>query len=88
MKTGIAVFPEDKFIIYCDGKTVDFIGTADIINDFKTIINDKASLYNAIRTTKGDQFNPVEYFATSSMNFIPDMYDYSPQKLEEVKKAL
>jgi hypothetical protein len=88
MKSSIGTFLTDGFIMFCDGKKVEIIGTSEIADNIRTIINNPKSTYSALAEEKGDSFNPVEYIHLSSMNFLPDIDDYSPEALEIAKKRL
>ena len=88
MKTRIAVIKNYGLILSCDGDSLEIIGKSKIADDLRAIVADKKSMYNSIKDADGAKFDPVEYLATSSMNFMADDYDYSEEKLTELKKSI
>lgn len=88
MKKNIAIFEDLKFILACDGNSLEIIGTTPVADDLRKITADTNSDYNAIKKNNGAEFDPVEYLALSSMNFIPEYHEYSPAKLAELKKLI
>jgi hypothetical protein len=88
MKKNIAVFEDLKFILSCDGNSLEVIGKSSNAEEIRKIVEDKNSSYNSIREEQGSRFDPVEYFSLSSMNFVPKYYDYLEEKLTELKKTI
>lgn len=88
MKPSIGTFTPFDFIISCDGKTVEVIGTSKIADDIREMIADPDSHYSNMKKEKGDSFDPVDEITRSSMNFTPHIEDYSPEKLAEEKKLI
>ena len=88
MKPSIGTFTPFDFIISCDGKTVEVIGTSKIADDIRKIIANPDSIYSKMKKEKGDSFDPVDEIARTSMNFTPHIEDYSPEKLDEEKKLI
>jgi hypothetical protein len=85
---NIAIFYDLRFILVCDGNSLQVIGESNIAKDLRNIISDKNSGYNGIREEQGSNFDPVEYLACSSMTFIAEYHDYSEEKIIELKKLI
>jgi hypothetical protein len=83
----IGFFEEDKFIVSCNGKNVEVLGVSEIAKQIQDIVKNDSSTFNEIRKTEKD-FDPVEYITGSSMNFIPEIFDYSEDKLKELKSRI
>ena len=88
MKKQIAVIENYQLILSCDGDSLEVIGKSKIADDLRAIVADKNSMYNSMKDEAGEKFDPVQYLATSSMNFLADDYDYSEEKLTELKKSI
>lgn len=84
----IAMLDDPKIILSCDGNSLEVIGNDELVKQLRAIIARKESTYNIMRENDGDSFDPVQYFATSSMTFMPTYHEYSKEKLEELKKLI
>jgi hypothetical protein len=84
MKPSIGVF-DDEFIMFCDGETVEVIGTTRIADDIRRIISNPDSGYFHFADLESKFFDPVEYIAGSSSYWIVDIEEYSEEALEEAK---
>jgi hypothetical protein len=84
----IAILNDPKFILSCDGDSLEVIGNDEIVEQLRAIVASKKSTYNGFRQSMGDSFDPVDYLATSSMTFMPTYHEYSKEKLEELKKII
>ncbi len=84
MKSSIGIFTTDKFALICDGKTVTVVGTSPIAGNLRNIMKNPDSSYKMDMEDAGDSFDPVQYWALSSINFDPEIMPYSE---DAAKKA-
>ena len=87
LKPSIGIF-DDEFIMFCDGETVEVIGTTRIAEDIRRIISNPDSGYSHFADLESKFFDPVEYIAGSSSYWIVDIEEYSEEALEEAKKRI
>ncbi len=83
----IGFFDEDKFIVSCDGEKIEVIGTSEIAKVIRNMVNDNSGSITEL-SKRIENFDPVEYIAQSSMNFIPEIVDYSKEKLKEFESKI
>lgn len=84
MKKLIGVIPNFNFAIFCDGENVEVIGSNDVANSIRELINDPQSMYSEF-VKKGTMDDPVEYWGSSAQNFEYEPLPYSQENVDMMK---
>ena len=79
-----------KMILVCDGDIFSVIGDSETAKSIKSIVEDSESLFNLIKKTQNDSFDPVSYWYESSINFSESAppVEYSEETLADFKNQL